>query len=842
MSLRKAERLAGVLQALGHQFPVDRPDDADLYESSLRNFYEGMWPVIEPKTPFRGNWHLDAICEHLEYAVVRRQILQLLINMPPRFSKSTLCSVALPAYIWAMFPHIRWLYASYAQSLSTRDSVLCRRVIQSPWYQARWGHVFRLTTDQNIKQRYENDRTGARIATSVGAALTGEGGDVLVCFPREALVLTERGPVPIGDIVEQRQRVRVWSVDGDGRQVLRRVVGWKKNPGADMVRVDFGNGHAVCCTGDHRLMTSSGWVEALSLAPGDVLPCFSVPDVQYGRLIDTKLPGKRPRRLVGVKDIANILLRELGPGVGSAAPRVPSGAALGEVPTSCPTVSDRGYVTARDAELGCELFRSCVAIHDALNFGIRELGVRRRASGLDAPGADCVGDVVGAGAVGKILSSVVQAVSVEVARVASTRAWADEGFRDKSVDMAVKRLVPLAEAYAAIPAQWGRLEYAGVDGHAGPGPSFDNTGDAADIPIAGHHVKPLKADDVSPLGVCWCGHRESSYCLTVEHDHNFMVNIGGVKYIIAANCDDAHNVVEAESDAARKGAVDWFNSSMSTRLNDAKTGVKIVVMQRVHQDDLAGHLLETGDWYHLCLPMEFEGVKPQWVIGWTDPREKEGELLWPERYGPDEVARLKRALGSYGAAAQLQQRPTPRGGGIFKGAWFGSYKAAPEFVRIVESWDTATSEKEHAAYSVGTAWGETVNGDILLLDVSRGRWDFPRLKAEVAFFHAKHRGSVILVEDKSSGRQVCQELGRDVRLPILPVSVGKSDKVARAITVSPMVEAGKVKLPEDAPWLADYMEEVLLFPNSRNADQVDSTTQALAYMRNGGVTARMDLS
>jgi hypothetical protein len=97
VSLRNAERLAGVLQALGHQFPVDRPDDADLYESSLRNFYEGMWPVIEPKTPFRGNWHLDAICEHLEYAVVRRQILQLLINMPPRFSKSTLCSVALPA-------------------------------------------------------------------------------------------------------------------------------------------------------------------------------------------------------------------------------------------------------------------------------------------------------------------------------------------------------------------------------------------------------------------------------------------------------------------------------------------------------------------------------------------------------------------------------------------------------------------------------------------------------------------------------------------------------------------------------------------------------------------------
>jgi hypothetical protein len=135
-------------------------------------------------------------------------------------------------------------------------------------------------------------------------------------------------------------------------------------------------------------------------------------------------------------------------------------------------------------------------------------------------------------------------------------------------------------------------------------------------------------------------------------------------------CDDPHNVQEVESDTVRKGTLDWFDIVMSTRVNDPKTSATVVVMQRCHQQDLSGHLLEQGGWEHLCLPAEYEGPTRATSIGFSDPRTAIGELLWNERFGPQEIADLKRKLGSYAAAGQLQQRPSPLGGGIFKRHWW----------------------------------------------------------------------------------------------------------------------------------------------------------------------------
>jgi len=125
------------------------------------------------------NWHIDAICDHLE-AITNQEILRLLITIPPRHMKSISVSVAWPAWSWIKRPEIQFLFSSYAGSLSIRDSVKCRRLIQSPLYQARWGQNFSLTSDQNAKQRYDNNHGGYRLATSVDGALTGEGGDILV--------------------------------------------------------------------------------------------------------------------------------------------------------------------------------------------------------------------------------------------------------------------------------------------------------------------------------------------------------------------------------------------------------------------------------------------------------------------------------------------------------------------------------------------------------------------------------------------------------------------------------------------------------------------------------------
>ena len=147
---------------------------------SFMEFMEQAWAVVEPGVPFSSNWHIEAIAEHLE-AITRGEIKDLIISMPPRALKSRTVCVFWPAWEWAeVDPTNKWLFASYAHNLSKRDSVDCRRLIQSPWYRSRYGHVFSLVSDQNEKMRYENSRRGLRVATSVGGATTGEGGNRLV--------------------------------------------------------------------------------------------------------------------------------------------------------------------------------------------------------------------------------------------------------------------------------------------------------------------------------------------------------------------------------------------------------------------------------------------------------------------------------------------------------------------------------------------------------------------------------------------------------------------------------------------------------------------------------------
>lgn len=161
-------------------------DQADC-EEDLYKFLKNSWKYID-SSEFTEGWPIQAVAEHLQ-AVADGQIRRLIINIPPRCAKSSLTSVAFPAWVWAQPPRlwtptagpgVQFLHASYAQQLSLRDSVKCRRLIESPWYQTLWGDRFKLTGDQNTKTRFDNDRNGSRLSTSVGSALTGEGGSIIV--------------------------------------------------------------------------------------------------------------------------------------------------------------------------------------------------------------------------------------------------------------------------------------------------------------------------------------------------------------------------------------------------------------------------------------------------------------------------------------------------------------------------------------------------------------------------------------------------------------------------------------------------------------------------------------
>lgn len=153
----------------------EQKEEREACENSFLTFTEKAWPIIEGNAPFVPGWHAQAICEHLE-ALYRLEISRLIINLPPRVGKSNICSVLYTAWVWTKEPHLRFLYSSYAQSLSRRDSVRCRRLIQSDWYQSYWANTFHLMGDVNSKIRFDNNHNGYRLVSSVGGSNTGEGG------------------------------------------------------------------------------------------------------------------------------------------------------------------------------------------------------------------------------------------------------------------------------------------------------------------------------------------------------------------------------------------------------------------------------------------------------------------------------------------------------------------------------------------------------------------------------------------------------------------------------------------------------------------------------------------
>ena len=446
--------------------------DGELAARQLREFVRQAWPVVEPATNFVPGWHIDAICEHLE-AVSRGQIQRLLICMPPRHMKSLLVSVFWQCWEWIRYPARRWLYCSYASSLAIRDSVKCRRLLESRWYRQHWGDRFALTSDQNEKAKFENDKSGYRIALGVGGAATGEGGD--------------------------------------------RVV-----------------------------------------------------------------------------------------------------------------------------------------------------------------------------------------------------------------------------------------------------------------------------------------------------------------------VDDPHHVREAQSETIRQGVLDWWDQVMSTRLNDPKRGAMVVVMQRLHENDLAGHVLGQGDHEVLRLPAEYEPSEHVTSIGWRDPRRTPGELLWPARFPAEALEQLKRSMGSYAAAGQLQQRPAPAEGAILKRHWWKLVRELPrQFDEMIQSWDCSFKETSSSDYVVGQVWGR-IGADKYLVDQVRRRLDCPATIQEILRLTEKYpKATTKLVEDKANGPAVIAMLKH--QLTGLIAVNPEGGKEARAHAVSPQIESGNVYLldPEVVPWVGGFIDECAAFPQGAHDDQVDAMTQAL---------------
>ena len=325
---------------------------------------------------------------------------------------------------------------------------------------------------------------------------------------------------------------------------------------------------------------------------------------------------------------------------------------------------------------------------------------------------------------------------------------------------------------------------------------------------------------------------------TTSHGYRLATSIGGVLTGRGADLiiiDDPLKPEEALSETQRRTANQWYDHTLYSRLNDKQHGAIVVIMQRLHEDDLVGHVLEQEKWEVVRFPAiaeANENHKIETPFGTRRFDRTINDLLDPEREPLETLNRIRKTIGEYNFAGQYQQAPSPLGGGMIKSDWFATYRPdelPANFDRVVQSWDTANKATELSDFSVCTTWG-IKEKKLYLLHVLRRRMDYPELKRIVREQQQLHRASVVLIEDKASGTQLIQELIWE-RFYAVERYKPELDKVMRMHAQTAMIENGFVYLPKEAPWLPAYLHELAIFPMGRHDDQVDATSQFLDWFK-----------
>lgn len=299
--------------------------------------------------------------------------------------------------------------------------------------------------------------------------------------------------------------------------------------------------------------------------------------------------------------------------------------------------------------------------------------------------------------------------------------------------------------------------------------------------------------------------------------------------------DDPISADNANSDAELENARITFTETLPTRVNNDRSAI-VVIMQRLHERDTSGVIMDLGlDYEHLCIPMRYEaGRKCTTGIGWSDPREVDGELMFPERFPEAQVAALEKTMGSYAAAGQLQQRPAPRGGGMFKRAWFEIKDAAPANCRWVRGWDLAATENKDAARTAGVKIGKAPDGTFWIADVVKGQlsaMDVERLLLSTASQDGTQVRGSIPQDPGQSGKAQSQYLIRQLAGYEYRASPESGDKVTRAQPLAAQAEAGNVYIVK-GDWNRDFLDELETFPSGKWKDQVDAASRAFADLVN----------
>ena len=832
-------------------------------EESLYEFYKAAWPYIDP-APWKDGWAIDAIAEHLQ-AVCDGQIRRLIINISPRCSKSNLVSVAFDAWVWAQprngpisGPNVPFLHASYANQLSLRDSVKCRRLIESPWYQERWGDRFKLTSDQNTKSRFTNDRGGERLITSIDGTNTGEGG---MCFVAGTQVSTPDGKVTI-EKLKVGDRVMAFDVK-QGKVVESKVLATAHRETNWLVEIREISGGRILCTRNHPVYSPGrGFVRADQMGPGDWLLIknkigetgenLNSPVMRFLREEDRQkfIQGEES---VEARESGQLLQQD-----------VLFRASRNQEFATLPLVPENSIKTPRQVLFGRLQRKSKKQTHERSAFAKTKKVLRfMREKILWSWNCLLFSKMCQQSAfvkndwcrkfkiswIGKIFKSVFGNASCNHGkRWLQVRGLRCDGNNSRGKN---KEVFSSNSSYQRKHSGQSPREFNHVVHSMPPKTSQWRIGQIASV--THHRAGPIKVYDIQ-----------------VERQSNFFA-----ENILVHNCiviDDPNSVDDVDSEATIQTAIDWWTGTMPTRLNDQKTGAYIIIQQRTFENDLTGHILETegDDWCHLMIPMRYEAER-SYVLptGWKDPRTVEGQLMWPERFAEAEVSRLEKRLGPYRAAGQLQQRPEPAGGGIIKREWWKLWErdTFPPMDFIMGCLDTAYTEDTMNDPSGMIVWGifsgDTKAQQTRMIDAdgrpiyldrtySEGApgamlmhaWDdhleLHDLVQKVAKTAVALKIDVLVIENKASGISVAQEIRRlysNEKFSVQLFDPKSQDKTARLYSIQHLFSEGMVWAP-DRKWAEKVITQVGQFPKGKHDEFVDLTSMGLRKLREMGLLTR----
>ena len=337
--------------------------------------------------------------------------------------------------------------------------------------------------------------------------------------------------------------------------------------------------------------------------------------------------------------------------------------------------------------------------------------------------------------------------------------------------------------------------------------------------------------------------------------------------------DDPHSVSSASSEQKRATTIETFEQAVPTRLNNPDRSAIVVIMQRLHEEDVSGVIIEKQLGYdHIMIPMEYDPDRAApTMLGWEDPRTEKGELMFPARFPKHVVDRDKKIMGTYAASGQFQQLPTPEDGGIIKRKHWQLWEDPkfPPFDYIIASLDTAYTEKTENDPSAMTVWGiwtddpkthatrvmgkngyhivrtydeKEVPPRIMLMYAWQQHLEMPELIQKVSDTCQRWKVSRLLIENKSVGMPVARELrrmysGRDFGVQL--EDPGSIDKMARLYSVQHLFEEGLVYCPDKA-WADEVISQCMRFPKAKHDDLVDTVSMAMRYLRRSGFILRTD--